>query len=283
MKQYLKLTRKAATPAILLSLALGLLLAGCEVPRPGGDTGDLPSITTPAPVVSPPATTASPVPPVSPPAVAGGELPEAGPPAPVAPEATAVEPGSVLVKLTQQASAQARNAVELGGADEVRTTDIPSLDQRLIEIGASLEPVMKDVADAIPDEDLGSLSVQATEVSQLYTVNFPPERNPQEVVVILEQDPTVEYAEPNFLAGITAEPTSPTHHPALVGENRPSFLTPNDPLYSFQWHLQSIQMPTAWDSATGQQITVAIVDTGVNFGAPDLASTNRLPGYDFAN
>jgi serine protease len=279
MKPYLRF--------VSLSLMVVLLLAGCEIPRPGGDTGDAPGLTTPVAAVSPSVVAGTPGPEIPPPGAtvppAGQELPEEGPPAAVAPDAAAVEPGTVLVKLDDQAAIQARNA-EIGG-DNIVTAGLPSLDQRLREIGAtSMEPVVEDVADAIPDESLESLSAQATEVSQLYTVAFPADQSPQEVAAILAQDPTVEYAEPNFLAGITAEPqVSDAPRFQLPGENRGSFLTPNDPLFSYQWHLQSIQMPAAWDSATGQQITVAIIDTGVAFTAPDLSNTNRLPGYDFAN
>lgn len=272
-KSYLKL--------ILPSLVIMLLLAGCELPRTD-DTGDVPSLTTPAAVASPPGATEAPVtptalPPAAPqvspsvPAVAGGELPEVGPPAAIAPPVDAVEPGTVVLKLTQEASIQARS-VEIG-PDGVVASDIPSLDQRLREIGASdLQPVMADVAEALPNQDLNRLSVQAVEVSQLYTVSFSPDQDPQEVADKLAQDPTVEYAEPNYLAGITAGPVY-----------RPAPFTPNDPLYSFQWHLQAIQMPTAWDSSAGQGVVVALIDTGIDFNAPDLAGTTRLPGYDFVN
>jgi serine protease len=188
-----------------------------------------------------------------------------------APDATAVEPGKVLVKLTQSASVQARNA-EIGG-DNIVAAGIPSLDQRLREIGASdLQPLLEEVADAIPDESLDSLSAQAVTVGQLYSVSFPADQSPAEVAAKLQQDPTVEYAEPAYIAGITAQP-----------RYVPLALTPNDPLFSFQWNLQAVQMPAAWDMATGQAVTVAIVDTGVDFKAPDLANTQHLQGYDFFN
>jgi hypothetical protein len=47
--------------------------------------------------------------------------------------------------------------------------------------------------------------------------------------------------------------------------------------------MQAIQMPQAWDLATGQDVIVAIIDTGIDFRAQDLAEANRLPGYDFVN
>lgn len=298
MSSTLKLARSAAW--LLCLAALFTALTGCEINRPGGGTDASLNQTTPTGVASPAATTEATPPPTAepvtvepPPAVTtapatvpaasgtGTELPEIGQPAPEAPPAEAIQPGTVLVKLNPQASIQARSA-ELGG-DGIIEADIPSLDQRLREIGASnLEPVIEKVADAIPDESLESLSVQAVESSQLYKVNFSPDQDPEEVAAKLEQDPTVEYAEPNYLAGIAVQPVA-VALPVDQSASRPAALTPNDPLYSFQWHLQTIQAPAAWDSSTGQQVIVGIVDTGVDFRASDLVGTARLAGYDFVN
>jgi serine protease len=84
------------------------------------------------------------------------------------------------------------------------------------------------------------------------------------------------YAEPNYIAY--------------------ALMTPNDPYYKYQWHLDNpvyggIQMEKAWDISTGSNsVVVAIVDTGIayeNYGkycqAPDLANTCFVAGYDFVN
>ncbi|MFI7494941.1 S8 family serine peptidase [Kocuria sp. M4R2S49] len=82
----------------------------------------------------------------------------------------------------------------------------------------------------------------------------------------LEEDPAVEYAEPDHLASIAA--------------------TPDDPYYATsQWNLQptaaGLDLPSAWDRATGAGQTIAVVDTGIT-SHPDL-DANVLPGHDFVS
>lgn len=82
----------------------------------------------------------------------------------------------------------------------------------------------------------------------------------------LEEDPAVEYAEPDHLASIAA--------------------VPDDPYYATsQWNLQptaaGLDLPSAWDRATGSGQTIAVVDTGIT-SHPDL-DANVLPGHDFVS
>lgn len=60
------------------------------------------------------------------------------------------------------------------------------------------------------------------------------------------------------------------------------FATPNDPRYSDQWHYfeaaGGLNLPAAWDKATGAGVTVAVLDTGYRPHA-DLAA-NIVGGYD---
>ncbi|MDY0297793.1 MAG: S8 family serine peptidase [Acidobacteriota bacterium] len=61
------------------------------------------------------------------------------------------------------------------------------------------------------------------------------------------------------------------------------FDVPNDPYYSYQWHMTKIGMESAWDVCTGSGVVVAIVDTGVKRTLQDLAGTQFTAGYDFVN
>jgi len=134
----------------------------------------------------------------------------------------------------------------------------------------------KDVAAENQIESINS----RYETSVLYTsphagfkrIKIPPDKTVTEMVELYGENPLVEYAEPNFILY--------------------AHWTPNDPLYSFQWHFPQINMPSAWDAEQGgdPSVIVAVVDTGVayqDYGpyqqAPDLAGTSFVAGYDFVN
>jgi serine protease len=80
---------------------------------------------------------------------------------------------------------------------------------------------------------------------------------------LMARDPDVEYAEPDRIMLPLA--------------------TPNDPMYSQQWHYYEakggLNLPAAWDKSTGAGVNVAVIDTGYRPHA-DLAG-QILPGYDF--
>jgi serine protease len=89
----------------------------------------------------------------------------------------------------------------------------------------------------------------------------------QAVIDRLMKLPEVEYAEPDIIMQHT--------------------LTPDDPLYSIQWHYWAptagnygINAPAAWDITTGSaNIVVAVVDTGITNHTEFAGRT--VPGYDF--
>jgi serine protease len=86
-------------------------------------------------------------------------------------------------------------------------------------------------------------------------------RATEEALVELARLPGVAYVEPNHI--------------------RRPFRVPNDPHYAVQWGLKAAKLEQAWDRTTGSSaIVVAVVDTGIRIGHPDL-NGRLVPGYDF--
>ncbi len=75
----------------------------------------------------------------------------------------------------------------------------------------------------------------------------------QAIVQELGQDPGIRFAERDKKLGIES-------------------LTPDDPDYAKQWHLQTFEIERAWAHSRGNGITVAVLDTGVHAGHPDFGN-----------
>ena len=84
-----------------------------------------------------------------------------------------------------------------------------------------------------------------------------------DTIAKLRRDPSVEFAEPNYLAHAS--------------------YTPNDPLYATkQPELTRVKANLAWDLANGAGIRVAVLDTGIESAHLDLVGKVAVQ-YDFVN
>lgn len=92
------------------------------------------------------------------------------------------------------------------------------------------------------------------------TIRFRSRKPMDEVIATLENNPDVEWVEP-------------VTHVEAHGR------VPNDPYWSYQWHLQNLRVNEAWDTTMGQGVVVAVVDTGVT--ANEDGFFELLQGYDF--
>lgn len=117
----------------------------------------------------------------------------------------------------------------------------------------------------ITGRDVTYMRKLATGAHLIKTANNISPEEYQTLLTELAADPNVEYAEPDLLLKPMA--------------------TPNDARYSEQWDyfdsVAGINMPAAWDLATGTGVVVAVIDTGYRPHA-DLAA-NIIPGYDMIN
>ena len=87
--------------------------------------------------------------------------------------------------------------------------------------------------------------------------------NMNRVMGNLRENPAIMRVEPNTFGQFLAEP--------------------DDPSFENQWYLPNIEAPGAWDKSLGAGVTIALVDSGVDFNHLDLAG-NLLPdGWDFGD
>lgn len=74
----------------------------------------------------------------------------------------------------------------------------------------------------------------------------------QGAIARLSLDARVEYAEPNYLYQLQ------------------DVVEPNDPGYQQEYHLKAVKAPRAWSISTGSDVTVAVLDSGIDENHPDL-------------
>jgi subtilisin family serine protease len=126
-------------------------------------------------------------------------------------------------------------------------------------------------------------TAQATSVAQELSVRHGGDVRTQEVGlsgrVLLVQVPAGR--EDEYKAKLAADPTV-----AAVARNYKvradaDPLTPDDPGFAQQWGLTAIRAPEAWgDGARATGVTVAVIDSGADYGHPDLAGS-LLAGCSF--
>ncbi|HZJ64660.1 MAG TPA: S8 family serine peptidase [Kofleriaceae bacterium] len=122
--------------------------------------------------------------------------------------------------------------------------------------------------------------------TKLYRAHVDPDQR-DAIIARLAQRPEVEIAEPDFEVQVSPEDEMQFRAPAVHPDHE-GF--PNDPQYKFQWHLDQIGMPKAWQLADGNGVIVAVLDTGVGYEdyrnfhlLPDLKGITFVDPYDFVS
>jgi len=108
------------------------------------------------------------------------------------------------------------------------------------------------------------LEVQdAPESSEFVLYETDGRKSVEEMIRIFKSLPEVAHVEPNLVFHATE-------------------VVPNDTYYPEMWNLKKIEMEKAWDLTEGSNnVIVAVVDTGVDYGHEDFASRMFVDGYDF--
>jgi len=133
------------------------------------------------------------------------------------------------------------------------------------EILVKFKPNVSDEKiNSITRADDAEVEEEVSEVD-VHRIKIPKEKSVKEMVNEYENDPRVEFAEPNYIFN--------------------SSIIPNDSYYaSYQWNMPKIKAPEGWDVERGESnsVVVAVIDTGVDLSHSDL-NDKIVQGYDFAN
>jgi thermitase len=195
---------------------------------------------------------------------------------------------------TETETATEDNSVEVPPQEQATptptpTTPAPETDQ---EAQTLPEPQAAKSQDFPPPE-----IVTGAHVSDEIIVRFKPNTQAQRIQECLDDTQTSVISEIETLKVLVLKvPNGEVGHAlprvracAGVLYVEPNFIVqaadtiPNDTGWSNQYGLVNVRAPQGWDFATGSTaVTIAIVDTGVDYGHPDLAGKS-LAGYDFVN
>jgi thermitase len=155
-----------------------------------------------------------------------------------------VVPGEVIIKF-KSGSLKKEPRLNNGKID----TSIASIDILFDQFKAS------DIKKLIPK--------QIPQFDGIYRIKFSPLFSLTDILTLLKRDPSVEWAEPNYILS-TCD-------------------LPNDYNPATQWGLAKINANQAWDYTHGStSVTIAIVDIGVDYNHPDLSdniwiNTDEIP------
>jgi thermitase len=127
--------------------------------------------------------------------------------------------------------------------------------------------ITSQAAEDTPQEVEAEIEEELPEI-QAQLLSFPDVKNEQdqeareqtleEKKETIETDPNVEAVDYNYIV-------------KALGQQYQALMTPNDQYYNLQWGYPKIKAPEAWDVTQGSnQTKVAVVDTGVQAGHPDL-------------
>lgn len=248
---------------LIPGLALGLVISGCGAPKTTFAKPDSGFTVATAPVKAPmvaPATVTMPTLVVGPAAEAPAHAGPAIAPPPAEPEiqAPAVDLTVPAPETTfGDGDIPADAPKESSDFETKAAANVPS------QIVVAVKPGM---ALARKVQALGARTIASVDLGTTYqTIQLPPGMTVEEGMKLYANDPAVSTAAPNRVYSLSAT------------------TLPNDPMVGDQWGYKQIYGPeslTRYIDARG--ITVAVLDTGVDYSHPDLAGRVMI-GWNFAD
>ncbi len=128
------------------------------------------------------------------------------------------------------------------------------------EIIIKFRPGIAETAKTALAKTCGSRELRTFYRDHFRVLTLPAGAPMKAVLALLARHPSIMYAEPNYRVR--------------------AFSTPNDESYPLQWNFQLINMEAAWDTSTGDGVTVAVLDSGISPYGDDGFGDRLLEGYN---
>lgn len=146
-----------------------------------------------------------------------------------------------------------------------RAANAPARAEELVVVPRAVAGT-SSLAQSLEARNGGQIQTTAIGLSGRVLLMHVPAGREDEFRARLAADPGVAAVSRNYEVHLDATPT-----------------IPNDPSYPQQWNLPAVRAPEAWvDGARATGVTVAVVDSGADYGHPDLAAS-LIPGCTFVS
>ncbi len=172
-------------------------------------------------------------------------------------------PNEVIIKIKDNAKNQ---KIGLFGREDKKTSVLDKISEKY-NVSAK-----KSFAEIGKSKKISTFSINNNYPFQNhYKLTFSNDTNLEEVISDLNNNIEIEYAHLNYIAQLY------------------EVVTPDDPGFVWQWGLNKIKAPNAWNINKGSEdIIIAVVDTGIDYDHEDLqynmwTDDNGKYGYDFAD
>ena len=153
-------------------------------------------------------------------------------------------------------------------------------DQVLVKFKSSVTEEMREAAIA----SYQSTTLKRISSINVYQLQVPEDVSVEEMIYLFEQNPDVEYAEPNYFRRLAQVTPDDPFFPDQYALYNPGgvFGPPSSPQSGTE--RADIKAREGWEETWGNDsVIIAILDTGADFNHPDLDGQLFSNGYDFIN
>src|SRR3989339_327495 len=123
--------------------------------------------------------------------------------------------------------------------------------------------VQQSIQSQPKNKDLITTSAKKIKLNNIYLIETQSQQNIDIQLARIKSNPAVEYAQVNHKVSAQMVPNDPYYYSSSGAWGQP---------YDDLWGLKKIQTEEAWDNSQGENVIVAVTDTGIDYNHEDLSA-----------